>query len=100
MRTIFFLSGLTLLIGCDDKADDTASTDDTFAPTAGQWSWQGTTYTTDECNMADAFPAETIDATQWDLVLTDDGFSTTRSGPSPPSSAPSPEWTSAAASPP
>lgn len=79
MRAIFLLSGLTLLIACDDaasdKAGDTASTDDAFAPTAGQWNWQGTTYGTDECNMADAFPAETVDATRWDLVLTDDGFS-------------------------
>ena len=50
LRTSFLLSRLTLLIGCDDtasdKAGDTDSTDEAFAPTAGQWSWQGTTYST------------------------------------------------------
>ena len=74
MRTTFLLSGLALFVGCGEKTDDTGSSDDAFSPTAGQWSWQGTEYTTDSCNMAESFPVETIDAAQWDLVLSDDGF--------------------------
>lgn len=74
MRETFIFAGMLLFTGCGEKTDDTGSTEEGFAPTAGQWSWQGTEYTSDSCNMADAFPVETIDAAQWDLVLTDDGF--------------------------
>lgn len=75
MHTTFLISALSLLTACgDDKSDTGDTATDAFSPTAGQWSWDGTEYTTDECNMADSFPAETVDATLWDLVLTDAGF--------------------------
>ena len=75
----FLISSFSLFVACgDDKTDtgsDVDSSTETFAPTAGQWSWGSTTYATDDCQLEATFPAETIDATLWDLVLTDDGFS-------------------------
>ena len=75
MRNFSIFCGLTMAIACGGSDDDTGAANDAFAPTAGQWSWQGTEYSNDTCNMAEAFPAETVDATLWDLVVTDDGFS-------------------------
>ena len=72
MHTYILMAAFSFLTACGDDKSDTG--DDAFSPTAGQWSWDGTEYTTDEFNMADTFPAETVDATLWDLVLTDDGF--------------------------
>ena len=76
---LFLISSFSLLIACGGDKSDTGSDADSsaeaFAPTAGQWSWGGTEYTTDDCQLEADFPAATIDATLWDLVLTDDGFS-------------------------
>ena len=75
----FLISCFSLLVACgDDKSDtgsEVGSSTGTFAPTAGQWSWDGTTYTTDGCGLEADFEPAVIDATLWDLVLTDDGFS-------------------------
>ena len=70
MRPIL-LTLLTLTIACGDDKDDTGTA---FTPTAGEWRWDGSEYQVDTCNAADAWDTATIDATLWDLTLTDDGF--------------------------
>lgn len=70
MRTFLFAL-LPIAIGCSDDKNDTGSS---FAPTAGEWRWDGSAYQTDTCNAEATWPTATIDATLWDLTLTDDGF--------------------------
>ena len=69
----FLISSFSFLVACGDDKSDTGA--DAFAPNPGTWSWGGTQYDTDDCQLAPDFDAEAIDAAQWDLVLTDDGFS-------------------------
>jgi hypothetical protein len=60
---------------CDgDKADGDTGVAAAFEPAPGDWSWNGTTYDLDECNLADAFPASVIDVTMWNLVVVNDGY--------------------------
>ncbi len=77
MRSSLLAAVTVLLTACSggDKSDSgNAGAAEAFAPTAGQWSWNGTQYDMDECNFAETFPAEIVDVTLWDLVLTDEGF--------------------------
>ena len=66
MRTIFLLSGLTLLVGCDDKASDTASTDDA-RPNSGSVELAAPPTARTNATWLIPFPAETVDATRWDF---------------------------------
>ena len=65
------LTLVALTTACSDDKDDTGAA---FTPTAGEWRWDGSEYQTDTCNAEAALPTDTLDATLWDLTLTDDGF--------------------------
>ncbi|MEC8192491.1 MAG: hypothetical protein VX944_04060 [Myxococcota bacterium] len=71
MRPIL-LTLLTLTTACSGDKDDTGAT--AFTPTAGEWRWDGSEYQTDTCNAEATLPTATLDATLWDLTLTEDGF--------------------------
>ena len=71
MRPIL-LTLLTLTTACSLPKDDTGAA--AFTPTAGEWRWDGSGYQTDTCNAEATLPTDTLDATLWDLTLTDDGF--------------------------
>ena len=65
------LTLVALTTACSDDKNDTGAA---FTPTAGEWRWDGSEYQTDTCNAEAALPSDTLDATLWDLTLTDDGF--------------------------
>ena len=70
MRTFLF-TRIALTTACSDDKNDTGTA---FAPTAGEWRWDGSEYQTDTCNAESTLPTATLDATLWDLTPTDDGF--------------------------
>ena len=76
MRTVLTMALALLVTACggDKDGDTAAAEDEVFAPEAGEWSWNGTAYDVDECGFGETFPPSIVDATMWDLVVTDDGY--------------------------